>query len=48
MFVDVILELLFFMLCFFILGEQLRLILQKLGDIFENLDVLQILVLDVI
>jgi hypothetical protein len=47
MYVDVILELLFFMLCFFILGEPWRLALQKFGGVFKNLDVLQILVLDV-
>jgi hypothetical protein len=47
MFVDVILELLFFMLCFFVLGEPWRLVLRKFVDAFKNLDVLQILVLDV-
>jgi hypothetical protein len=47
MFVEVILQLLFFMFCFFILGEPWRLGLQKFVDVFKNLDVLQILVLDV-
>jgi len=47
MFVEVILQLLFFMFCFFILGEPWRLGLRKFVDVFKNLDVLQILVLDV-
>jgi hypothetical protein len=47
MFVDVILELLFFMLCFFVLGEPWRLVVRKFVVVFKNLDVLQILVLDV-
>ena len=47
MFVEVILQLLFFMLCFSVLGEPWRLVLRKFVDVFKNLDVLQILVLDV-
>jgi len=47
MLVEVILQLLFFMFCFFILGEPWRLGLRKFVDVFKNLDVLQILVLDV-
>jgi hypothetical protein len=47
MFVDVILELLFFMVCFFILGEPWRLVVRRFIDVFKNLDALQILVLDV-
>jgi hypothetical protein len=47
MFAEVILQLLFFMFCFFILGEPWRLGLRKFVDVFKNLDVLQTLVLDV-
>jgi uncharacterized membrane protein YgdD (TMEM256/DUF423 family) len=47
MFVDVILELLFFMVCFFILGEPWRLVVRRFVDVFKNLDTLQVLVLDV-
>jgi hypothetical protein len=44
---EVTLQLLFFMFCFFVLGEPWRLGLRKFVDIFKNLDALQILVLDV-
>jgi hypothetical protein len=47
MFVEVILQLLFFMFCFSALGEPWRLGLRKFVGIFKDLDVLQILVLDV-
>jgi hypothetical protein len=41
------LQLLFFMFCFSVLGEPWRLVLRKFVGIFKNSDVLQILVLDV-
>jgi hypothetical protein len=47
MFIEVMLQLLFFMFCFSVLGEPWRLVLRKFVGIFRNLDVLQILVLDV-
>lgn len=47
MFIDVMLQLLFLMFCFFVLGEPWRLGLRKFVGIFRNLAVLQILVLDV-
>jgi hypothetical protein len=47
MLVEVILQLLFFMFCFSVLGEPWRLGLRKFVGIFKNLDALQILVLDV-
>jgi hypothetical protein len=47
MFIEVMLQLLFFMFCFSVLGEPWRLVLRKFVGIFKNSDVLQILVLDV-
>jgi hypothetical protein len=47
MFVEVTLQLLFFMFCFFVLGEPWRLVLRKFVAIFRNLAALQILALDV-
>jgi hypothetical protein len=47
MLVEVMLQLLFVMFCFSVLGEPWRLGLRKFVGIFKNLDVLQIIVLDV-
>lgn len=47
MIVEVMLQLLFFMFCFVVLGEPWRLGLRRFVSIFKNLDILQILVLDV-
>jgi hypothetical protein len=46
-YVEIILQLLFFIFCLFALGEPWRILLRKFVGIFKNLDVLQILVLDV-
>jgi hypothetical protein len=47
MFIEVMLQLLFFMFCFSALGEPWRIVLRKFVGLFKNLDVLQILILDV-
>jgi hypothetical protein len=47
MLVDVILQLLFFMVCFSVLGEPWRLVVRRFVDVFKNLDVLQALILDI-
>jgi hypothetical protein len=47
MLVDVILQLLFFMVCFSLLGEPWRLVVRRFVDIFKNLDVLQALIIDI-
>ena len=46
-FIAVMLQLLFFMFCFSILGEPWRIVLRKFVGFFNSLDVLQILILDV-
>jgi hypothetical protein len=46
-FIEILIQLLFFMFCFSMLGEPLRIILKKFCGLFGNLGLLQILVLDV-